>query len=490
MRFNVVGNLRLLLAINMFLVWLKSAKPLLSGTNQPLPRNPGRGRPLFSKETSMSVFKPSRFTLAVAVTYYGEKCMALYNTLTEAFTLVEESDWHTALVKGFSAFDDEQRRILGQQGIIVAERVDETALWESWNQERRGQRQMVKSKTLVTRKCPLRCTYCIIAPEAGEMSADTALAVDRFYLDMIRRVRPESVRDNFLGGEPLLKAPLVLESARRRHYFCEGAGIDFGFTITTNGVLLEKKMVQQLKEVGLNGLQVSLAGPAVVHDKLRPTRSGGQSYAKIIKNLKSVSGQVPIYIECQYDAAGKDYRKIPEMLDDFKRHDIAVSDINFAAILPRRHDNIYTAGIGDPGKFLFLIQEARRRGYAKQDQGPRVGCMADMKNVLVFDVDGAIMACPSLQSGEYVYGNAETGIDFVAESQILKRRLPGRCLDQCSLLPVCGGGCRLMALTNNGDFNGIDCHYDTYRMLMEDYIQIRALSVLSNQEPAVNLDAA
>jgi radical SAM protein with 4Fe4S-binding SPASM domain len=134
--------------------------------------------------------------------------------------------------------------------------------------------------------------------------------------------------------------------------------------------------------------------------------------------------------------------------------------------------------MGDVEIFLFLKQAAVQHGVPVSDSAPSNACMTDFRSILVFDTDGSIIPCPSLQGGEMAYGTVLTGIDFVAESQVLNRKLPDQCLNQCELLPLCMGGCRLQALTRHNDFNGIDCHYDTYRRLLEDYIRAKASAVL------------
>jgi uncharacterized protein len=105
--------------------------------------------------------------------------------------------------------------------------------------------------------------------------------------------------------------------------------------------------------------------------------------------------------------------------------------------------------------------------------------MTDLRSVLVFDTDGSLIPCPSLQSNEMAYGNIINGIDFVAEVRLLKRNLPDRCLNECELLPICFGGCRLQALIHQKDFSGIDCHYNAYRLFLEDHIREKALTALS-----------
>ena len=159
-----------------------------------------------------------------------------------------------------------------------------------------------------------------------------------------------------------------------------------------------------------------------------------------------------------------------------------MEDIVFTPILEKRGENGFCAGMGDVEIFLFLKKEVAQRGFPVNGNAPSNACMTDFCSIYVFDTDGSIIPCPSLQGGEMAYGNVLTGIDFVAESQLLNRKLPDQCLNQCELLPICMGGCRLQALTRHNDFNGIDCHYDTYRSLLEDYIRAQAAAALSGKD--------
>lgn len=269
-----------------------------------------------------------------------------------------------------------------------------------------------------------------------------------------------------------------------------GKGIEYGFVITTNGTLIRPAVISAMKNVGLTGIRVSLAGPAPVHDALRPSKNNGKTYELIMENLEAVTDMVPISVECQYDSGSLDYLKIPEMLDDMAERNIGIDSIAFTPILPRRRRNLYNSGMGDPNIFLYLNREAGQRGYPINSEAPLNTCMADFRARFVFDTDGSIIPCPSLQGSEMAYGHVDTGIDFVAESQLLKRALPDRCLKECELLPTCMGGCRLQALTNQNDFGGTDCHYDTYRLLLEEYIRGKAKAARLEQSFVGPKDAA
>ena len=426
----------------------------------------------------MSGYRQSRFSLDLSIEGREDKFTAVYNTLTEALVLMPEAQW-TNILGADPGVDIEIADQLIRQGILIRAGVDETVVFKEWKKRHVHDFSTIRSKILVTRKCNNQCTYCILDPESKDMSAAIARKMDDFYLEQIESNHPHQVRDDYLGGEPLMNLDVIIESASRRFYYCKGRGIDYAFTITTNGTLITPTVITRLKAVGLTAIRVSLAGPAEVHDRLRPAVGGGKTYEKIMKNLEKISGSIPIRIECQYDAGTRDFEQIPEMLDDMNSRNIRVDHVDFTPILEKRGRGDFCAGMGEVENFIFLRKEAVRRGIPVNGSAPSNACMTDFRSIFVFDTDGSIIPCVSLQGGEMAYGSVLTGIDFVVESQVLNRKLPDQCLNQCELLPLCMGGCRLQALTRHNDFNGIDCHYDIYRGLLEDYIRAKASEALS-----------
>lgn len=280
----------------------------------------------------MSGYRQSRFSLDLPIKSCDYKLTAVYHTLTEAFVLMPEVQWANIL-DADPAADIEITEQLIQQGILIRESIDETVLFKEWSKRHVHDFSTMRSKILVTRKCNNQCIYCILDPEAKDMSAAITRKMDDFYLEQIKRNNPQQIRDDYLGGEPLMNLDVIIESASRRFYFCKGRGIDYGFTITTNGTLVTPAVITKLKAVGLTAVRVSLTGPEEIHDRLRPTVGGGKTYEKIMKNLEKISGSIPIRIECQYDAGASDFKRIPEMLDDMNHRNIRVQDMAFTPIL-------------------------------------------------------------------------------------------------------------------------------------------------------------
>ncbi len=423
----------------------------------------------------MSDYQPSRFTVTVPVDDGQDRMIAAYHLISRAFAIVPKPIWQCLPDAASGSAHGQLRDQLLGQGILVQKGTDELPILDLWFRQYVHDTSHLKSKIMVTRKCNNRCTYCILDLEAETMTPETARAMDDFYLKEIERQRPLRVTDAYSGGEPLLNLKVIVESASRRYHYCLGKGIDYGFSLTTNGTLLTPEAVEQLQRLGLSAIRVSMAGPKEIHDRLRPSAQGRGTYSTIMKTLVAVSGMVPITIECQYDADSDDFRRITEMMDDLVRNKIQIADIAFTPILAKRSGNGFCGGIGAPEQMLFLQREALARGLAEPPEAPANTCQADFRASYVFDTDGSIIPCSSLQCGELAYGHVKTGIDFMAEAQLLDRLLPDRCRQDCNLLPICMGGCRLQAMTHgDDDFNGIDCHYDMYARLLEEWIRNKA----------------
>jgi uncharacterized protein len=419
--------------------------------------------------------------MEVPIILGGKESTALYHTVSGALLLFARDDWTVLLHDGAIGCDPAMIEHLCRQGILVAEGTDETVVYENWKLQHVYSPSTIKSKMIVTRRCNMRCKYCLIDKEARDMRSEVAREIDKFYLGVIREAHPHMVSDEAGGAETMLNAEVLIESATRRFYFCEGSGIPYDLSMVTNGTLVNRPTIERLAAVGLKMIRVSVAGPARIHDALRPFRKGGGTYETIMRNLAEISGLVPIMIECQYDSASKDHEALPEMFDDFDRYGVAVDKVRFCPILPTRTDSPFQSGIGDPEIYLHLTTDARKRGYSQFDAPPSNRCAADFRYHYVFDTGGEIIPCPGLQGGELAYGDVRTGVDFTAESQLLMRKLPDKCLHECGLLPVCMGGCRQQALATRGDFNGTDCRHDSLRIFLESYIREKAEETLASR---------
>lgn len=421
------------------------------------------------------MYKKSRFTITKEVCFNNEHFTALFNTLNHAFVLLPSREFEAL---DYSRDDNEIIKAFDSANLILKKEINEQKAVNLWLERYRNNWQYVRNVILVTRKCNLQCKYCIIQPESKHMSPEIASQTAQFFRHIIESHKPMGFQDAYAGGEPLLNKEAIFTIAASNFAVCQKLGINYRIIIETNGTLLNPDVVKRLNDIGLAELRVSIAGPAQLHDGLRRTKQGHDTYQNIITNLKSISGLAPICIECQYDSQKADFKLIPAWMDALDREGIKISRYHFNPIHSRRLNNVFEESENVADISSFLNSESLKRGYPVYEKPPSSTCIADLCSSFVIDADGSILPCYNLQSGELVYGNVVDGEDFLSASQFLARDFPDNCLKSCEMLPLCKGGCRLQALIDTSNFNGVSCRYDEFNKIIADYIDAKARSAL------------
>ncbi len=138
----------------------------------------------------------------------------------------------------------------------------------------------------VTEKCNLRCKYCVFSGHYPNERVHGKSNIDKKTLknsltEFFKISRSKDKIINFYGGEPL-------ENFEAIKYATEYANsIDNSIMIfaTTNGTLLNESVCDWFIQNGNVHFYVSMAGTPFVHDKLRVTATGNQTFDLIKSNL-------------------------------------------------------------------------------------------------------------------------------------------------------------------------------------------------------------
>lgn len=132
-----------------------------------------------------------------------------------------------------------------------------------------------------TMDCNLSCSYCFIGQNIKPLKMSNAVVeqVKKYITKNYNKF--ETVVIDWFGGEPLLEYSIIKEITE--HVL--GLDMNVQSDITTNGVLLTPEIIDNLENLRIFSLQVTLDGLKHTHDKKRVFKSGEGTFDLIMKNL-------------------------------------------------------------------------------------------------------------------------------------------------------------------------------------------------------------
>jgi len=371
----------------------------------------------------------------------------------DVFDVLHEGDWQS--------LSQDHQAVLRDMGVLVEPQAAADSL-----RERRRQRHTtspIRTFTLLpTSYCNMGCAYCGQSHVKGRIQDGHREAIRARVVAAIHSGRWPTVEVQWFGGEPLLAYNVVLDLADSFVAAAREAGVTYESQITTNGSLLSVEKVKRLIEAGVTRFDITLDGPAEIHDVSRPLKNGRGSFDQIMDVLREV---VP-----RYEDDGITFilrtNITRENMDSLPRYLVGVAD--FAA--GRTNVSIDLAPIHEWGNDVEqisgeteVVDEAELRAFRTlHELNLKTGilpselsletCVATDPAAEVIDRDGRMYSCV-----EYPLVPVQSlfkQIGHVSQLEPLESRpedefsewatdqraaeLPCR---TCSINPVCGGGC-------------------------------------------------
>lgn len=139
---------------------------------------------------------------------------------------------------------------------------------------------------LVAQNCNLRCSYCYADEgkyqNCGSMDINTAKKAIDF---LIEKSKSKQLGVCFFGGEPLLNVELIKKIIEYCHKKQKETGKEFGFSMTTNGTLINKEIEDFIIKNKIK-VQISIDGDKKNHDSNRYYSGKIGSYETVLKKTE------------------------------------------------------------------------------------------------------------------------------------------------------------------------------------------------------------
>lgn len=320
----------------------------------------------------------------------------------------------------------------------------------------------------VTSRCNLACRYCFTRFNPDFPAQDSTLEVGKAVVDLVlaSSTMPQ-VGISFFGGEPLLRFDLMREVVEYAETQAAKARKTFGFSVTTNGVLLDDEAIRWLKQKKVNLLLSTDGMPHEFNQRVFP--DGRPSAPLVLEHALSVleAGLQPVL---RWSLHPEHLSYLATDLKALVRQgfDIIAVDPVYEAPWTERDLALYEEQLREVGRFYVSCLRRGRRvtvkpiddGFAMftMDDKQKTRCGTAMHGVGV-GTDGKIYPCHRYVTRmEPVIGDVFSGWDETALAKVQAwdvRKAQPASGESCADCPVnlrChGGACLCVNLDMCGD---------------------------------------
>lgn len=212
----------------------------------------------------------------------------------------------------------------------------------------------------ITYKCNLRCLHCFNCSGEqnyirNEMTNDELL----YLMESLSEIK--SLRSMcFCGGEALLRKDILLQCIAYLHSKLPKLSIN----MVSNGTLIDEQVVLELKNVGINTVQISLDGlDSKVHDWIRNKDGVYNQTVNAIKLL--VKHGIKVSVACL--PTKRNYNDVTEIIELVKGLGVESFRMQPLMLLGRAKKNLYDEILGIPEyRVLARLLMSKKMEYAKE----------------------------------------------------------------------------------------------------------------------------
>lgn len=382
-----------------------------------------------------------------------EERVAICNTLSGGMALLEREEY--LKLKQIQEYHDENDivREWVRLGFVVDTDKDETALVNYCRYRDTFLTNRPVYRILTTSACNARCFYCY---EHGRrhhsMTKETAEETAKFIIEQAER--SEKVSLNWFGGEPLLNHDVItLISQKVRNAIKDK---DVSSSIITNASLFTKELIEQAKNHwNLCNIQVTLDGLKENHDKRKAYIEYANAFEKTIKTIGLLLSEgFHVSLRLNYDKENFDdivklihyIHKIfgnPPNLSCYTYPLFNTTQIPKDSYISEKDISIYDSQVKD------VLVECGYYNPIQIHYSCTRACFATDPYSYVINTDGLLYKCSiDMLDISRSVGNVKDGIRLDGRMiEWTTPTLPSKCND-CKLLPMCQGGCRVGRLLN------------------------------------------
>ena len=372
----------------------------------------------------------------------------IYNTITSA---ILELDCNYAN-SYFKIEDDKEcdksdlKMALIEGGMLIEDERDEYEELVIKNRIERFSESTLTLTIAPTLACNFCCPYCY---EHGREYISMTEKVQNQLVEQIRQKYQhiQELTVSWYGGEPLLALKTIKELTKKLNEVLPNR-CKYNADMVTNGYNLTREVAEQLKNLNITYVQVTLDGSRKAHDSRRILHNGNPTFEHILKNLRECTDILNISIRINVDKGN--INEALEIFDWLDKYELKgkvgyylapVDDINGIC-----NSHICMEKPQYAKEEMLFYRYGIKKGFMYQGVKPsNYGiCGAISLNSFVIAPDGELYKCwNDIGYKERSIGNLEDGMKLTNKfvkwlSCTIEKSKECK---ECKFFPVCYGGC-------------------------------------------------
>ncbi|HFL2404839.1 TPA: radical SAM protein [Clostridioides difficile] len=427
----------------------------------------------------------------------------LYNALTGGFCMVDKEDAKQIIKKSDLSSDISNLKGLTNDiinelkkgGFIIGKDIDEIKLLKSiCNVKRFNVNNSLTLTLMPTTACNFRCPYCYEKDNDYPSEVMSKELMDA----IIEHIDTSLTKGGFLnitwyGGEPLLRFDIVKELQTRINKLIKEKELKSSAGMITNGYFLTKNVSDEMNELGIDNIQITLDGTKEINDKKRILSNGKGSFDVITSNLLSINKNIRVAIRINIDK--NNIQDAPDLIHFIVKSGISENK-NITPYFAIVKDYDIDKGcckescynISDFSKEEVILNKLLLdNGFPTYKIRPLLSsCGAVSPSTLVVEPDGTLQKCWHVAGskehsvGNLLNKNINRDISLKNESEWLSWSPfdKDECT-KCSILPLCMGGCPYFSIYENPIFEQAKYRCDSQKFNLTDLLEVIAYNHLN-----------
>lgn len=301
---------------------------------------------------------------------------------------------------------------------------------------------------LPTLNCNFSCWYCIQNHIPSIMSETTVSRIKDHLEYMVKKEEITSLHIEWFGGEPFMGYKnIILPLSRFAKNLCDTYNLPFYNTATTNGFFLTQEKYQSMKEIEMNGFQITLDGDRDMHNHVKISSNGESAFDKTLGNIKGYleyNNNATLKLRINYTHQNLTKKVIEQIKDLFPTQLRKRVQINLKKVWQEEVDkNYYNKTINVQKNFSKLGFQVQKLDIVTN----YIPCYVCRKYYTAINYDGNLIKCTASNDlySKQPLGNINPDgslhwTEGVEEKFMTLSFENKKCLE-CKYLPLCMGVC-------------------------------------------------